>query len=49
MKLKTKLRGIHFGSNEGAKEAVNVFFEDKIEIYILKGLSKSTGGQSALM
>jgi hypothetical protein len=27
--LKTKLRGKRFGSNEGAMEAVNVFFEDQ--------------------
>jgi hypothetical protein len=36
-KLKTKLRGRRFGSNEGATEAVNEFFEDQIESYILKG------------
>jgi hypothetical protein len=28
LKLKTKVRGNHFGSNEGVIEAVNEFFED---------------------
>jgi hypothetical protein len=36
-KLKTKLRGRRFGSNEGVMEAVNELLRTKIESSILKG------------
>jgi hypothetical protein len=49
-KLKTKLRGRRFGSNEGVMEAVNEFFEDQSREFYFEGLKKlSIGGQSALM
>jgi hypothetical protein len=36
-KLKTKLRGRSFGSNDGVMEAVNKFFEDQNRNSILNG------------
>jgi hypothetical protein len=45
LKLKTKLRGRRFGSNEGVTEAVNEFFDDQNREFFFEGC---TGGQSAL-
>jgi hypothetical protein len=39
-KLKTKLRGRCFGSNEGVKEALNEFFEDQNREFYFKGFNK---------
>jgi histone-lysine N-methyltransferase SETMAR len=39
-KLKTKLRGGRFGSNECVIEAVNEFFEDQNREFYFKGLNK---------
>jgi histone-lysine N-methyltransferase SETMAR len=39
-KLKTKLRGGCFGSNEGVMEAVNEFFEDQNIEFYFEGLNK---------
>jgi hypothetical protein len=39
-KLKTKLRGRRFGSNEGVMEAVNEFFEDQSREFYFEGLNK---------
>jgi hypothetical protein len=42
LKLKTKLRGRRFGSNEGVMEAVNEFFEDQNREYYFEGLNKTS-------
>jgi histone-lysine N-methyltransferase SETMAR len=39
-KLKTKLCGRRFGSNEGVMEAVNEFFEDQNREFCFEGLNK---------
>jgi histone-lysine N-methyltransferase SETMAR len=46
-KLKTKLCGRRFGSNEGVMEVVNEFFEDQNREFYFEGLNKLE--QSALM
>jgi hypothetical protein len=38
-KLKTKLRGRRFGSNESVMEAVNEFFEDQNKDFYFEGLN----------
>jgi hypothetical protein len=48
-KLKTRLRGRRFGSNEGVMEAVNEFFDDQNRGFFFEVLNKSIGGLSALM
>jgi hypothetical protein len=40
-KLKTKLRGRRFGSNQGVMEALNEFFEDQNREFYFEGLNKS--------
>ena len=39
-KLKSRLRGTQFGSNEGAIEAVNEYLEDQEKDFYLEGISK---------
>jgi hypothetical protein len=39
-KLKTKLRGRRFGSNDGVGEAVNEFFEDQNREFYFERLNK---------
>jgi hypothetical protein len=40
MKLKTKLCGRRFGSNEGVMEAVNDFFQDQNREFDFEGFNK---------
>jgi histone-lysine N-methyltransferase SETMAR len=40
LKLKTKLRGRRFGSNESVAETVNEFFEDQNREFYFEGLNK---------
>ena len=39
-KLKSNLRGTQFGSNEGAKAAVNEYLEDQEKDFYLEGIIK---------
>jgi hypothetical protein len=44
-KLKTEPRGRRFGNNEGFMDAVNEFFEVKVECSILKGETSAQAGK----